>query len=1367
MIPSFLRGTRHPLHRLISTLVFAAVGFGVATASAQAPANVYSYGRASAFTYDETTGLLLTEKIEPDNPNLCVLTTYQYDGYGNKKSATTSNCGGATGNAVFATRSSTSTYAGQNVSVAGANVAIPVGTFPTTVANAINQSETKSFDPRFGAVLSLVGPNSLPTSWEVDDFGRKVKELRADGTSSVSAYCYLLGKVSDTSSNSAMCPSVQPVTNEAPSDAISFVYSESRNTAGGRNGPFARVYMDRAGRKIRSVTEGFDGGTPAVNRLIVQDTDYNEYGVTTVTTQPYFLDSGNSTTGGSGYGMSSSKYDSLGRPVEIYSTDPKGSLGGVSFGNRGTRQATLTTISYTGLVTTTTNDLHQTRKEEKNVDGKVVRVTDSLGAQIAYQHDAFGNLIETKDALQNRVTISYDFRGRKLGMIDPDTGDWRYTYNALGELRWQQSPNQRALVQATTMEYDLLGRLKKRIEPEYISNWSYDTYADGTACNKGIGKLCESSTSNGITRRIVYDNLGRALNTRTTVANGPSFASAISYDSASGRPDTQTYPTGLAVKYTYTDKGFLSKLTLATAATVTPLPATAGGTPGAAKALLAGSVLWQGLSYNAWGQAEQQIYGNNVLSKADFDGITGRVANTKAGIGAATDVMNYHYDWDSLSHLTGRSDANGDGSTGAVTDNFYYDGIGRLSSYTVAAPAISSPSLQRSVSLYYNALGMIIHKSDVGGYQYPAAGSAQPHALQSISVNGAVTNSFHYDANGNLDTASSGAYRKISYTSFNLPDGQNGLEGPSGGPKYTWQYDENHQRIKETRVNSTGTRTTWMLHPDASGGLSFESEQNGATISNRHYLTAGGTAIGVLVSSGALPTLTANQTAPVALATIALVKVEYWHKDHLGSLVSTTDHNGAVTARYSYDPFGKRRTASGNYDANGVLVMDWNNTSSGTDRGYTGHEHLDDVGVIHMNGRIYDPTLGRFMQGDPMVQDPMNLQNYNRYGYCYNNPMTCTDPSGYFSMGDFWDSALKPFKNPFGGGGISDPGGFLAYRIAHNETGYQLGSVVIGGLSLFCNGWAAACNGAGQAAWAGFSGASFEQAVKTGAIAGATSYAFQQIGSAYSVNGQPTYMVDGTITNYGQFAQVVALHGVVGCVSSVAGGGQCGPGALSASFSKAMIPVTGPMANSNPAAGIFISAVVGGTASELGGGKFANGAMTASFGYLFNAVGTALKNSSVQQVWGAFFGEDRQMSPREDSNTYTLGVGQTLIVGVGATVAQGLYFNLGQGESKADFGYFNTTSNKPGLGMDITPLVFQAGYSIGPVSNMLGSSLNVNEGFAVGVGYGTSQTYSNGNFSGGSVSMGVKGIPAYPSSTFSNTPTRTCVLSAFRGADCG
>ena len=66
-----------------------------------------------------------------------------------------------------------------------------------------------------------------------------------------------------------------------------------------------------------------------------------------------------------------------------------------------------------------------------------------------------------------------------------------------------------------------------------------------------------------------------------------------------------------------------------------------------------------------------------------------------------------------------------------------------------------------------------------------------------------------------------------------------------------------------------------------------------------------------------------------------------------------------------------------------------------THHGYTGHEMADSVGLINMNGRWYDPTLGRMMQADPTVSMPENLQSFNRYSYVMNNPLSYTDPTGY------------------------------------------------------------------------------------------------------------------------------------------------------------------------------------------------------------------------------------------------------------------------------------------------------------------------------------------------------------------------------------
>lgn len=114
----------------------------------------------------------------------------------------------------------------------------------------------------------------------------------------------------------------------------------------------------------------------------------------------------------------------------------------------------------------------------------------------------------------------------------------------------------------------------------------------------------------------------------------------------------------------------------------------------------------------------------------------------------------------------------------------------------------------------------------------------------------------------------------------------------------------------------------------------------------------------------------------------------YAYTDNQGSLVALTDQNGNVVEKYAYDPWGARRNPT-----------DWRlkDTRTGfiTNRGYTGHEHLDMFNIINMNGRVYDPLTAMFFSPDPFIQSPGNWLNYNRYGYCMNNPTRYTDPSGY------------------------------------------------------------------------------------------------------------------------------------------------------------------------------------------------------------------------------------------------------------------------------------------------------------------------------------------------------------------------------------
>jgi RHS repeat-associated protein len=1186
--------------------------------------------RASSFTYLPN-GLLESETIEPGSPDFCVTTSYTYDSWGNKNEAWTRNCTNPSpppgSLAPFTPRRSGSTYAEQTVLVGSTSVTIPAGQFATAASNALYQAETRTYDPRFGVVTKLTGPNGLDTKFTYDDFGRKLTEVRADGTWSSMAYC-ILGAVAglstglDPTSNSADCANVSFQTNEVPANAVSFVQSRSFDKANAQLGPFSRVYKDRQGRVVREVSETLDSAAQSNTgrTYVAKDTVYNTYGVAVLATAPYFLGPNSSTLAGNNdMGVSLTKVDALGRVIQVDVADPKGNVGttdiAIPSGYSISTPVSRTLMTYEGLKTTSINSKPsanepkgQKRVEEKNADGKVVRVADAYGGQVVHQHDAFGNLIKTKDALGTVVSITYDIRGRKTKMVDPDTGTWIYGYNGLGELVEQQSPKQ-TLATKTTMTYDLLGRMTKRVEPEYQSDWFYDKRESGAYCMDavpgvaapGVGKLCETKTSLGVNKKFQYDNKGRPTVSRSTIEAGngevgASFATAVSYQANSSRVLTQTYPTGVKVQFEYSTRGFVKQVNMATSATVA-----AAGSP-------AVNVLWTAGTVNAWGRSETQTLGNGVTSRAEFDKTTGRLNALKAGLGASTSAVDQSYFWDSLSNLTQRVDRNafdaGVVSVDAVTEDFTYDDINRLTRYVVNAPQI--PNSARTVDMHYNAIGNLLYKSDVGNYEYPTFGvnSVKPHAVSRVAGGSAGTIGYTYDNSGNMTSATGGKYSSVSYTSFNLPDGQaaGGLAGPGGTPRYTWQYDENHQRIRETRVNTTGTRITWSLHPDNVGGLGFESERSPAgTLSNRHYVSAGGQTV-VLVTAGALPGLGAGVVEPPALSSVVFVKVEYWHKDHLGSLVATTNHLGAVTARYAYDPFGRRRATKGTYDPGGNLIVDWmDGAAAGTDRGYTGHEHLDDVGVIHMNGRIFDPTIARFMQGDPFIQDPSNLQNYNRYTYCYNNPLTCTDPSGF----DFWSEKFRnadPVYHARPGGAVDNYlAGWAFYGIRHLPGQVGIDNYVMSHPWLYALGMAAASYWGGPyaaAAISGYtayinSGGSVEQARRASLISLGTSYAMSSVGDLTNSGGaQSAWQIAGNI----------AGHAAVGCISSEVSGGSCREGALAAGVSAGAGFVAGDAFKNSPVGGLAYSMVVGGIAAQLGGGKFANGAVTAAYGYLFNAM---------------------------------------------------------------------------------------------------------------------------------------------------------------------
>ncbi len=118
-------------------------------------------------------------------------------------------------------------------------------------------------------------------------------------------------------------------------------------------------------------------------------------------------------------------------------------------------------------------------------------------------------------------------------------------------------------------------------------------------------------------------------------------------------------------------------------------------------------------------------------------------------------------------------------------------------------------------------------------------------------------------------------------------------------------------------------------------------------------------------------------------------------------------------------------------------------------RGYTGHEMLPEFDLIHMNGRMYDPILGRMLSPDNYVQDPTNPQNYNRYSYCLNNPLKYTDPDGEFITWSFGNGGFSiglnftPIGIPLGFGINIGYGNGFAPGL-YGEIGYRVGGTGLG-----------------------------------------------------------------------------------------------------------------------------------------------------------------------------------------------------------------------------------------------------------------------------------------------------------------------------------
>lgn len=364
----------------------------------------------------------------------------------------------------------------------------------------------------------------------------------------------------------------------------------------------------------------------------------------------------------------------------------------------------------------------------------------------------------------------------------------------------------------------------------------------------------------------------------------------------------------------------------------------------------AGTRIWKADDADALGNLKQFTLGNGTVTNQTYDVNNNRIASIRAVKGSLV-IQDQYYQFDALGNLSSREDRKN-----AITQSFCYDGLNRLK----AARFTGCSSANNDY--VYDPLGNLTTKlTDAQaltmGYGTNGSNVAGPHAV--TSANGWT---YKYDVIGNLESAtkSGEATRTVQYSPFNTPT------SITQGSKFsTIVYGPNQERIQHS--DSNGRVTKYV------GGIYEEVTRNGET-QKIHYVGD----MALFISKGA--------------NTNATYHYEYLHRDHIGSIVALSKGtvNSALDVQWQANGTrGERRYQQWNGPLDNALIP------TSTARGFTDHEHLDSVGLIHMNGRVYDPELGRFMSADPFVQSPYNTQSYNRYSYVFNNPLSFTDPSGY------------------------------------------------------------------------------------------------------------------------------------------------------------------------------------------------------------------------------------------------------------------------------------------------------------------------------------------------------------------------------------
>ncbi len=778
--------------------------------------------------------------------------------------------------------------------------------------------------------------------------------------------------------------------------------------------------------------------------------------------------------------------------------------------------------------------------------GRITTLTQPGGRTTSTTYDGFTTLTNNANDQDNKRTVN------ALGQLEEseDNGNTilEYTYHPNGQTETIQVKGRSST--RITMGYDQLGNTEYVDDPD-LGRFDYDYNA--------YGELITQVSARNTTTSFQYDLLGRMThrdigsndhNTewiwddpadvpeRWTGAlyqvNTTSPAGTVSRTheyGAHGRvektveslPGTGNYTT----RFNYLPDGKLDKLTYPGGFKVKHHYDPNHGYLQKVTSEDNTVTYWEAIAENARGQLTEYQQGGQLATFRDYDPSTGYHSSTQTRTSDNTVLHHLGFKYDPLGNLTSRSD-----HLISLTERFDYDNLNRLRTTEIVGKTYGS------LSMDYDDLGNLTYKSDVGNYFYEENTGGGPHALSRLDPS-TVANSRIQDWTQDITYT---AFEKVATITDRKSLGDERLD-------FIYGVDL-ERKVTETYIDNTLAMTKRFI-----GGIYEEEQVAGGEVRALHYILARGEAVAIHTVQG------------TSAAT------HYLLKDHLGSVSAIADEAGNVLERMSYDAWGNRRDAT-----DWQLLDDTQVQTNLHDRGFTGHEHLDAFRLVNMNGRVYDPVLGRFLSADPFTQFPDYTQGLNRYTYVLNNPLSYTDPSGYnVSGGQIADAAIS-----IGLSAILGPGGALLGGFFGGMTG-----ALLDGTDL---------------------NAAFEASIKGAVFKAASAQFAMGVGSSFGHGTGPFIHELSRAGSHG-ISQGLIRHAQGGNFWHGFASGSVG--SLAGSYSRGVTVFEG----------IVITAVAGGASEVLAGGNFADGAITGAYTYLFNHVGKTLATNSERRKTNKYVNE--------------------------------------------------------------------------------------------------------------------------------------------------